>query len=92
MAKPIQLQDPEGRQQCILTFDEAESLVSRGKARKVSRRVYRMNWPPAPPSQSRDTPCELTLHDMDAIAGLVRMHPREYERLVGHGFFAEATA
>jgi hypothetical protein len=90
MTKPIQLQAADGRRLCILEPNEAESLVSRGKARRLSKRIYRMNWPPMPPSKSFDTACSLGINDMHALAGLCKMGPREYERLAGYGILADA--
>jgi hypothetical protein len=87
MVKPIQLQNSDGSRMCILEPNEAESMVSRGKARKISRRVYRLMPPPPNPSKSQESPCSLTVSDVYALASGGKMNPREYERLVGWGFF-----
>lgn len=88
MPKQCSLRDATGAPICKLEICEAESLVEKGKAIRLSevKRIYRMVVP-LEPSKSPDTACCLGMHDMDSLAGLVKMGARERERLTGYGFF-----
>jgi len=73
-----------------LETGEGESLVSKGKAIRISRRCYRMMPPPVTPSKAQDSACSLTVSDMNSLADWGKMAMREHERLTGWGFFAYA--
>lgn len=89
--KKIQLQDPAGKYVCAVETFEGDSLVSQGKAIRVTKRLFRLLWPPPAPSKSADTACSLTMGDMMMLAGLLPMNEFEQERLAGYGITSKLS-
>lgn len=89
----VSLQNADKSHRQWITFAEAQRLEARGSAFRVSRRkdpraIFRLRVV-AQPSNSPNSPVNLTAADLEALVGLRKMNEVLEERLIGWGLLAE---
>jgi hypothetical protein len=92
----VMLRNPDGTLRQRVSINEALRLEKEGKAKRISGRkastiVYQMHQM-ANPSDSHNSPAQLTRADLEALVGLRKMNATRRERLIGWHLLKEKVS